>query len=274
MLGATGRIGRLLAGAWPQGTGVAPVWMGRRAAWPVEAGGVADMLDPEALGPALRGCDVALCLTGAPAGPAGTHAAAIRALLDAAPGAGLGGVLAMSSAAVHGGGGRLIPDDAPPAPATDYGRAKAAVEGVCAEHAAGAGPPPVCALRLANVAGADALLGAGAGALHVFEGRAARRSYVGPQTLARILGALARRLAGGDGLPPVLNVAGRQGTDVRALALAAGLSLPKVPAPAHVPEHATVSTDLLWSLIDVPGAEDGPDEMVRQWRAAAARAPR
>ncbi|MGX9848027.1 NAD-dependent epimerase/dehydratase family protein [Limimaricola litoreus] len=206
ILGGTGRIGRALRrladdGHWPMGR--AALWHGRRGdyAW--------DMREtPPALPRPVRGVVVLAGVTeGAPDALAANTDLALAALRLAARER-LGPVLLMSSAAVYGREADPGREDTA-APAAPYGEAKLAMErAVTAEvRRLGAQAPAACCLRLANVAGCDQLFGAmsaGPVTLDRFEdGRAPRRAYLGPLTLARTLDALCAT----ETLPPVLNLA-------------------------------------------------------------------
>lgn len=115
-----------------------------------------------------------------------------------------------STVAVYRPGPGLLTEDSPPDPQSDYGRSKLAAEQALVADLAGSGTA-LTVLRIANVVGADALLGrarARPGAtvtLDPVPGQPAgpERSYIGPVTLARVLSAL---IAERD-LPPLLNLA-------------------------------------------------------------------
>ena len=116
-------------------------------------------------------------------------------------------VVFMSTVAVYAPEAGAIPETRPPAPQNDYGRAKLLAENLLAD---GLGPR-LTILRLANLAGADALLG-GAGQDVVLDPVAGQtggplRSYIGPQMLTRVLGGLLGRIASAAPLPPILNLA-------------------------------------------------------------------
>ena len=247
--GASGRVARLLRGVWgPAGAD----WRAR-----------ADGRDPLAGLP--RGGTL-LCLAGVAPGRGGDlddNAAIARAHVAAAEAAGMVRVLLASSAAVCPAGGALREADA--APASAYGRAKLAMEAVRSDRV------EVCALRIGNVAGADALLGALGAApprLHVWaDGTGPRRSYVGPETLARVLRALAAHPAA---LPPVLNVAAPGGVTMDALLDAADRPWEGVPAPDDALREVVLDVSALAALVELDAAEGTAGEVVRQWRAVAA----
>lgn len=291
VLGASGRIGRVLRAWWPE---AAPVtWIARR---PMEGGMRCDPLaEPERLAEILSAAGVraVLSLAGPVPGGAGgansaetetdlaAHAALARVLLDAVP-AGVP-VLFASSAAIYG-----RPEDAgddswlseaaplpPRAALSPYGQAKVDMEAVA--HAA----PAVTCLRIGNVAGLDAVLGGWRAPfrLHAFaDGRTPRRSYIGPGQLAAVLAALLKRAGEGQGLPAVLNVAAPGTVEMGALLEAAGLDHGRRPAPPTAIPRVALDTRLL--LAHLPGdlaASMAPvtaPALVADWRATQARLPR
>ncbi|UWQ22153.1 NAD(P)-dependent oxidoreductase [Jannaschia sp. W003] len=245
--GASGRIGRMLRALWGEG---GADWRSRRDGPPLAALPVGGTL---------------LCLAGVVPGAGDLHdnARIAEATVRAAEAAGMRRVLLLSSAAVYPAGEGLREEDA--APASDYGRAKLAMEAVRSVAV------EVTALRLGNVAGADALLGRlgdAAPRLHVWpDGRAPRRSYVGPSSLARILRALADHPAA---LPPVLNVAAPGAVGMDALLDAAGRAWEPVPAPPDAVPVVALDVARLAALVPLDPAEGTAPEIVRQWREAVA----
>lgn len=94
----------------------------------------------------------------------------------------------------------------------------------------------VTCLRIANVAGADQLLGAprtaGPQVLHVFpDGTGPRRSYIGPRGLVGILDRLFAASAAGRPLPETVNVALDGAVAMEALLDADGRAWEARPAP-------------------------------------------
>lgn len=263
VLGATGRIGALLRACWPEGQGL---WQARRA----QAGPgwvIADPLaEPEALARAAAGCDAVLCLAGvtpaAAARGAEYHLNAALARAAVRTGAEAGArVLLASSAAVYGhADGPLCETDAV-APVSEYGHAKAAMEEAALDQGAKLGIR-VCALRIGNIAGLDAALGGwrpGFALDRFADGRTPVRSYIGPVTLARVLG----DLAGAD-LPEILNIAAPGAVEMGVLLDAAGLAWePRAAGPGAIPE---VVFDLARLARAVPLDDATPESLVAQWR--------
>ncbi len=272
--GATGRVGRLLAVEWARRG--ASVVMQRRAdragaGLPVLVWAPLDgprlLLDwverhgvPEAM----------LVLSGVTPGGGGDlslNIALAEACMAAAYEAGIRRVLLASTAAVYG-GGRDEPwhegDTATPTSA--YGAAKLATERA-AEPWRGRGLSVSC-LRIGNVAGADALLlNAGQGALAIdrfADGSGPVRSYIGPQSLARVVQALADPALT---LPPVLNVAAPRPVAMVELASAAGLDWRWRPAPDEAVARYTLDCSALAALVLFDDTESGAAEIAAQWIA-------
>lgn len=263
VLGGSGRLGGLLRRVWSLSGGVAPqtVWQARRPGDFAAFGGPTVVFDPlaepEALARAVASAAAVLLLAGPTRGTAAEMAAhrdLAAAVLDRAGGR---PVLLASSAAVYGRpAGRLCHEDDPPAPVSDYGRAKVAMEAVAA------GRPGAVVLRIGNVAGADALLGQaappGGRRLHVFaDGLAPRRSYIGPQALARALARLVRlsvcgAAGGGATLPGVINLALPGAVGMEALLRAAGESWQADPAPPEAIASVELAVDRALALGLVP----------------------
>lgn len=246
--GASGRIGRLLSRLWA-GTDVA--WH-RRGTGP--------------LGETLAGRRVLLCLAGVTGGDAaalaGNTGAALHALTEARA-AGVPRVLLMSSSAIYGRTPGPLTEEMPPAPATAYGDAKLAMEAAVAEA------PEAVILRLGNVAGADALLGAlgvQRPGLDIFpDGRGPRRNYLGPVTLAHLLAGLAARPGP---LPRLLNLGGPGLVDMADLLRAAGRDWTPRPAPSAALAEVALDTALLRSLLPLPPDAASPARIVAEWREA------
>ncbi len=266
VLGATGRIGAILRRCWPQD---GPRWQSRA---PQGGSGwcVLDPLgDPAALARAARGCDAVLCLAGGVPGRGrlADNAPLARAAVRAGAETGAR-VLLASSAAVYGAAGGVLREDAVPVPVSEYGAAKVAMERRGAALAAELGVP-VTALRIGNVAGVDAILGGwrlGFRLDRFGDGRTPRRSYVGPATLARVLGDL---LAVPD-LPGVLNIAVPGVVEMGALLAAADLGwTPRTPDDSAIPE-VRLCTETLQRFTAFTPAESTAAEMVAQWRALEA----
>jgi nucleoside-diphosphate-sugar epimerase len=262
VLGASGRIGTLLRRTWPAG---AARWQTRRGSLP--GGVVCDPLaDPDGLARAARGCVAVLCLAGSAPGQGGElgdHVPLALAAVDAGAAAGAR-VLLASSAAVYGAEAGRLDETRPPAPVAAYGRIKCAMEAAAADAAADRGVP-LCALRIGNVAGLDAILGGWRPGFRLdrfADGRTPRRSYIGPQTLAQSLLGLSRL----PDLPPVLNVAAPGVVEMGALLDAAGLAwAPRPASPGAIPEVA-LDVGRLAALLPLAPDAGLPHRLVAEWR--------
>ena len=203
--GATGRLGRLLQIVWsarpPEG--LAPLWIGHRTT--TDPGFLRADLTRE-LPDLPEGC-IILHLAGsvAPGRVASDHEALARAAVMLAEKCKARHLFLASSAAVYGIGAAPHAEDSSPQPVSAYGRAKLAAEMVAAGRAA------TTALRIGNIAGADAILGNPAPRLVLDpvtdQPDGPVRSYIGPRTLARVLAGLAVLARAGTGLPATLNIA-------------------------------------------------------------------
>ncbi|WP_379575072.1 NAD-dependent epimerase/dehydratase family protein [Pseudophaeobacter arcticus] len=263
VLGASGRIGTVLRHCWPGIVSPSHIpaqiqaqifWQSRRGlgalptvqptvqpiAQPAPAAAclLDPLAEPQRLTELLCGAEVVLCLAGSVPGrgtdlgdnsrlaTAAVQAAAGAADLSGAPAA---RVLLASSAAVYGNQPGLLGEDSPLKPANAYGVAKVEMEHQARALGQQLGVP-VTALRIGNIAGLDAILGGwqpGFCLDQFADGRSPRRSYIGPQTLARILAAL---VAAAD-LPPALNLAQPVPLEMAALLRAADLPFAWRPAP-------------------------------------------
>lgn len=234
------------------------------------------ILEPEKAIAAMRGKAAVICLPGVtPARAAGRGEVYSRntdlalAAVRCAAKAQVPQVFLASSAAVYGAASGVQSERGLAQPAAPYGHAKLEMERAALACAKELGQA-VTILRIANVAGADAILGGWrAGMLidQLTDGRTPRRSYLGPQTLTRVLQTLAQETA----LPQVLNVTSPGVIEMGALLDAAGLAWRARPAPAGViPEVALCTKQLERHVTFAP--EDGTAAgMVAEWRRLQAR---
>lgn len=271
VMGATGRLGRLLQAEWA-GMDWRVIWQGRAGArgdgwinWaPLEGPLSADL--PELVGGTV------LCLSGVITGDS-TALAANTALAEAAcetaERLGARRVLLASSAAVYGRGhadGSPLDEAAPPTPVSPYGEAKADMERALL------GRQGVTALRIGNILGADALVGAalrrgGTVTLDPVAGQTGgpERSYIGPGALARVLAALCTYQGN---LPPVLNIAAPGAVSMAELLDAVGLPWRFGAAnPAALP-RVELATARLEALFPRLAGSGDVAEMVADWRCA------
>lgn len=240
----------------------------------------APLAGPEALVSALDGRPPAAMLvlsgvTPGPDEPLELNATLARACLDAARAAGIPRVLHASSSAVYG-APRSAPfrETDPPRPGAAYGRAKLAAEAVC--DAARSEGLEVCALRIGNVFGADALMRNAAhlapgATLHIdrFEdGRGPLRSYIGPRTLARVLGVLATYP---EPLPPVLNLAVPGAVAMADLAGAAQVPWRWTPAPPSAVQRVLLDCGALAGRVGF-SVEEGTAEGIATQLASLPKA--
>ncbi len=265
VLGATGRIGRLLQYSWKQPAVAARLlWQGRALIGLAQADyrTVLDPLkNPEKLAQAAMGRQI-LCLAGGIPGRGGVDdnwrlaAAALRAT---EPG---GRVILCSSAAVYGNQPGQLDETTVLCPANDYGRSKLEMEQRSAALAVDIGVQ-LCMLRIGNIAGLDAILGGWQPGFQLdqfWDGATPARSYIGVRTLAQVLGTLLAL----PKLPEVINLAQPGLIEMGSLLDAAGLDWTTRAAPSNAISSVELDTGLLQNLVQMPEANAA--DMVRQWR--------
>ncbi|MGV8985764.1 MAG: NAD-dependent epimerase/dehydratase family protein [Cypionkella sp.] len=254
--GAAGRVGRALRCAWWGNVSDLPVqWSARNQGQDVDI--VWDI--GKSLPPPLPENAVFLHLAGQTRGNAedlAENRRSAQVLCESASASRARHVFLMSSGAVYAPSPHLITEDQRPKPVSDYGRAKLEAEDVARDILPHGG---LTILRLGNLAGADALLSSvrnGPVTLDPIEGQQGgpERSYIGPRVLAQVLQALIGRLARGEALPPVLNIAQPPVLSMADLLTAAGADWRfGPPRPLAIPRVA-LSVDLLAALVPVPVA--------------------
>lgn len=250
VLGAGGRLGQLLEPIFPRPA----TWLTRQDI---------DVLTRNALEQTLVGADAIICLAGV------THTSAqamdmnttlAAAVLDAAQAARAGRVILFSSAAVYGHTPGPLREDGPTAPASPYGHAKLAMEKMAARHS-----HPCTTLRLGNVAGADAILGnwTPGFTLDSFpDGTTPRRSYIGPNSLARVLFEMTQAAD----LPQLVNVAAPGTVQMGDLLDSAGLPWQARPATDQTIAHVELDTTVLEAITTFDPRDSTPQGVVADWR--------
>jgi nucleoside-diphosphate-sugar epimerase len=271
ILGATGKVGRMLQRHWPE-SAPRPLWHGRSAApapgWAVWAPGTP-----------LPAARVVILLSGVTTERADTGATLDDnpriglQVAEAAARAGVRHVLLASSIAVYG---RTPPEGAtertPPDGPRAYGLSKLATEEVIAARLAGTGTG-LTALRLGNVAGADMLADVVASGRTVrmdrfADGTGPVRSYAGGRFLARTLAALCGHVLSGAALPERLNVAGQHPVAMADLLGAAGIPFEWATAGPAAWQHVTMDCTGLAALVPRVPEEETPAALAADWREA------
>lgn len=283
VMGSSGRLGRMLRASWGLKPNLAfvPIYQYRRPAlsnWDLFW---SSNVDPADFARSLRNlCPISSHVTSAVAamiilagvtptsgGRLDENTAITRACLLAAQAAGIKRVLIASSSAVYGiDHTGPITEQTLPAPSTEYGRQKFAMEQLCQQPAWR--HLEISILRIGNVAGADALmlnhyLNPNAPLpLDVFpNGKSLQRSYVGPMTLAAIFETL---LSTQYVLPPVINIAAPLPVYMDDLALAAGVTWRPRWASSTIVQDITLDTSLLQMLHRFGLYDSSPMAMVQQ----------
>ena len=254
ILGAGGRLGRLLRPVFP----AEAHWHSRTDV---------DIEDTDALCHALAQADAVICLAGVTAGPAQTMEANVTLaarVLDAAQSAGAGRVLLFSSAAVYGRAAGLLSEMTPAAPVHPYGTAKRKMETMAAQH-----PHPTTAIRLGNVAGADAILGGWAPGFSLDtlpDGTTPMRSYIGPKRLAHVL----RDLCNTPHLRAIINVAAPGVVAMGSLLDAAGLDWSPRPANQQTIAHVQMDITHLQEVTSFAPEDSTAQGIVSDWHTTKA----
>ena len=275
--GANGKIGRMLRVVWASGHQPCfqRVWSSRQA----DAGADLYWDIGTSAPPEIAKGAVILHLAGVLRGDADALRANSTLALnvcEAAKDAGARHVFLASSSAVYGASGENLAEARAPAPLSDYGRAKLAMErdALCWAQRLGKDAPGVTCLRIGNVLGADALFG-GAIAAHPITldpapdcGGGPQRSYIGPQLLAQVIAALVDRAAHAADLPPILNIAAGGHVFMADLLRAAKLPYRFGAARSDMIPRVCLSTKRLARLVELPTLDAGA--IVADWRAVRA----
>ena len=169
-------------------------------------------------------------------------------------------VFLMSSAAVYRPIAGLISEADPPDPESVYGRAKHEAEQAAEAILTGPDSPGLTILRLANLAGADALFAACVPGQTVTldpvpgQAQGPVRSYIGPRALARVLAHLVQLAAEGMVLPRILNLAQSPVVAMGDLLDARGQPWRFGPPRSATVARVAVATDRLDALLPLPPA--------------------
>jgi nucleoside-diphosphate-sugar epimerase len=209
--GSTGRVGGALRAIWPknQAGGLPILWHGRKSGPGVDLAWNIGQIPPATLPRGLIILHLAGLTSGSPQ-DLYENSVVTEAICAAAEAALAVHVFVMSSAAVYQPAPHWLRETDLAAPLAPYGAAKLAAERVAQKRLGGRG---LTVLRLANLAGADALFG------NCLPGRTLtldpvpgqsggpERSYIGPHALAEALTGLIRLASEGAALPDILNLA-------------------------------------------------------------------
>ncbi len=209
--GSTGRVGGALRAIWTENqvSGLKILWQGRKPGHGVNLVWDIGQNPPVALPKGVIILHLAGVTKGLPQDLA-QNAQVAAAVCAAARAAEARHVFAMSSAAVYRPSADLIHEEDATEPVGAYGQSKLEAEAVANHALSGRG---LTMLRLANLAGADALFGncdpAKTLQLDPVPGQARgpERSYIGPHVLAGVLSGLFDLVLRGVALPRVLNLA-------------------------------------------------------------------
>ncbi len=265
--GATGRVGSLLRKAWSISPPSAfrPIWSARNAtdrsdwvSWDM-GGDILPQLDP----PPRAILHLARCAGTDPDGGQDIHMArqALRlARLHAVP------LLIASSVAVYGSSAGIVSEQAPLRPLTRNGKTKLQLELSLSSA------DRVGFLRLGNVVGADALIGTRREGLVLDRAqgsdRGPMRSWIGPQSLAAVLGDLLALAVSGSPFPRQLNIAQEPALAMADLADADGRHWRFSGQMAEV-GSVRVDCRLLQAILGKAVAPAEAAALVGEWRSLA-----
>lgn len=273
ILGASGRLGGMLRRNWGETHGL-PVWQFRAApAQPVRSGSIS-IFDPLSGPPDCGPVDVVLGLAGVVPGKGALSLNTDLAIaaVDCAKALGARHVFVSSSAAVYGPSATPLREDGPAHPVSAYGAAKLAMETAALALAARHGLSAT-ALRIGNVAGADALLGqiGERRCLDQFaDGQGPIRSYIGPSGFSAVVQALVQLACKAQVLPGVLNLALSRGVAMADLCHAANLPVDWQPAPETALPSVVLDVTRLAALVPLPTADAAA--IVADWQFDRRRA--
>jgi nucleoside-diphosphate-sugar epimerase len=268
ILGASGRLGSMLGRHWAEDQAF-PIWQFRQAPAlkaPSGAMCVCARLDSP---PDCGAVDVVLGLAGIVPGKAALSLNSDLGLaaVDCAAALGARHVFLSSSAAVYGASATAHVEPGATHPVSAYGHAKLAMEKVAIARSIAQGIS-VTALRIGNVAGADALLGQ-RGATRYLDQFAqhggAIRSYIGPAEFTRIIQALVGLGHRGARLPSRLNLALAGGVSMRDLCTAAKIPFIWKPASKTAVQSVVLDVTRLAGFVPLPLAS--AKNIVADWQA-------
>ncbi|WP_296478648.1 NAD(P)-dependent oxidoreductase [Roseinatronobacter sp.] len=269
ILGASGRLGGMLRRHWIEAH-AHPVWQFRSPPSRTVSRGSVHVCDPLVNLPDCGPVDAVVSLAGIVPGKTASLSLNTELGLAAIDCAGMLGarhVFLSSSAAVYGAAASPLHEDGTADPVSAYGQAKLAMEEAARLRAARYGIA-VTALRIGNVAGADALLGQNRNRYRLdqlVDGRGPVRSYIGPREFARLLQALSCLACRGATLPTRLNLALPGCVAMADLCRAAATPFDWHPAPAHALQSVVLDVARLAALVPLPWAD--PAEIVADWLA-------
>ncbi len=181
-----------------------------------------------------------------------------------------------SSSAVYGRprGPNPLREQNTPAPMSPYGHAKLAMEQAAKGWAAQTpNAPHITCLRIGNVAGTDQLLLNAASPHAVMldrfaNGQTPLRSYIGPITLAQVIASLLRAKT----LPDLLNIAAPKPVFMADLLASAKTGWTAQEAPPEALAKVCLDTNLLQNSHKFTPVDSNPDEMIRQIETCKERA--
>lgn len=248
---------------------VTPLWQTRHGNAPSGHIVFDPLADPTHCASSCGPVDVVLGLAGVVPGQGDLRLNTVlgRAALDIGAAAGAKRVFLTSSAAVYGPSKTPLHEDTTLRPANAYGAAKCQMEQDARAHVATL-PTQMTALRIGNVAGADALL-AQPGATRILDrftdGQGPRRSYIGPKALTEVLAHLMVLAADGRDLPDTLNISLPGTVTMEELCCAAGLQITWQPAPDTALPVVALDVARLQAHIPLPQAD--ADAIIADWHA-------
>lgn len=266
LLGASGQLGSMLRQLWPDPEELVCQSRYKRPGFVT----FDQCQDVVAARRASKGARTIVCLSGVTprnskksGDPFSLNTDLALAAVQAAHDAKASRVFLLSSAAVYGHANGIQHEDATCNPVSFYGRAKLDMERAALKAAVELGQAATV-LRIGNVAGADAILGSWRGGMEIDrlpDGSTPCRSYIGPETLTRVIYGLTQV----TDLPRIINIAAPGSVEMGGLLDAADLAWSPRSALSDVIGKVELSTSRLERHLGGTAKNSSAASLVAEW---------
>jgi nucleoside-diphosphate-sugar epimerase len=266
LLGASGQLGSMLRKLWPEPDELVCQSRYKRPGFV----SFDQCLDVVAARRASKGARTVVCLSGVTprnskqsGDPFSLNTDLALAAVQAAHDAKASRVFLLSSAAVYGQADGIQHENATCEPVSYYGRSKLDMERTALKAAAELGQAATV-LRIGNVAGADAILGSWRGGMEIDslpDGTTPCRSYIGPETLTRVIYGLTQVAD----LPDIINIAAPGSIELGGLLDAAALAWAPRCAVGNVIKKVELSTSRLERHLGSAAEHSTAAGVVAEW---------